>query len=141
MAAWASSRKAASWMWLRAVPTMRKVSGMSPSSIRWNIPGRSLRLAKSPVAPNRTITWSSGVGMSAAWALGASRTAGPAKGVTLLTGAALHVPTELLAHRREHLVGEVGLAPGAEAFEQGGAEYACRHAFVHRGQDGPAALA
>ena len=39
---------------------MRKRSGIRPTRARWNIPGSSLRLARSPVAPKRTITWSSG---------------------------------------------------------------------------------
>src|SRR6201999_3050584 len=41
----------------RAAPVMRNASGIRPTWERWNIPGRSLRLARSPVAPKRTITW------------------------------------------------------------------------------------
>ena len=37
-------------------------SGISPAAARWNSPGSSLRLARSPVAPNRTMTWLSGRG-------------------------------------------------------------------------------
>ena len=37
---------------------MRKPFGISPACWRWNMPGRSLRLARSPVAPKRTMTWS-----------------------------------------------------------------------------------
>ena len=40
---------------------MRNRRGISPTWARWNIPGSSLRLARSPVAPKRTITWFSGI--------------------------------------------------------------------------------
>ena len=43
---------------------MRKRSGISPTWARWNIPGSSLRLARSPVAPNSTITWSCGTSVA-----------------------------------------------------------------------------
>src|SRR5215831_290996 len=42
------------------VPMTRNLRGISPAAARWNRPGSSLRLARSPVAPNRTMTWSSG---------------------------------------------------------------------------------
>ena len=54
---------------LRAAPMMRKRSGIRPTRARWNIPGSSLRLARSPVAPKRTITWSSGTWAPAALAV------------------------------------------------------------------------
>jgi hypothetical protein len=41
---------------------IRYSSGSSPAACRWNRPGSSLRLARSPVAPNSTMTWSSGFG-------------------------------------------------------------------------------
>src|SRR5215813_4438500 len=43
-----------------AEPTIRYSLGSRLDLARWNSPGRSLRLARSPVAPNRTMTWSSG---------------------------------------------------------------------------------
>ena len=49
----------------RARCARRRRSGSAPASARpaarWNIPGSSLRCARSPVAPKRTITWSAGV--------------------------------------------------------------------------------
>ena len=48
---------------------MRKRFGISPTWARWNIPGSSLRLARSPVAPKRTITWLSGISAAALAAL------------------------------------------------------------------------
>src|SRR6201999_2568028 len=44
---------------------MRKPSGIRPTCERWNIPGSNLRLARSPVAPKRTITWSVFTGWAA----------------------------------------------------------------------------
>ena len=51
-------RKSASDRALRpgAEPMIRKRLGRRPATARWNNPGRSFRLARSPVAPNRTIT-------------------------------------------------------------------------------------
>src|SRR5690348_9990080 len=46
---------------------IRNRSGIRPDRIRWYIPGSSLRLARSPVAPKRTITWSFGLGISCCW--------------------------------------------------------------------------
>jgi hypothetical protein len=43
-----------------ADPMTRYSRGSRPAACRWNNPGSSLRLAKSPVAPNSTITWFSG---------------------------------------------------------------------------------
>ena len=40
---------------------IRNRFGISPTWERWNIPGSSLRLARSPVAPKSTITWFSGI--------------------------------------------------------------------------------
>ena len=56
----ACSRNWSSVIGRRAVPTMRYRSGIRPTWARWNRPGRSFRLARSPVAPNITMTWSSG---------------------------------------------------------------------------------
>jgi len=39
-----------------AEPMIRYFSGISPATARWKSPGRSLRLARSPVAPNSTMT-------------------------------------------------------------------------------------
>src|SRR6516162_5301271 len=36
------------------------LSGSRPAAARWNSPGSSLRRARSPVAPNTTMTWLSG---------------------------------------------------------------------------------
>ena len=44
---------------------IRKRFGISPTLARWKIPGSSLRLARSPVAPKRTMIWSSGIRVSA----------------------------------------------------------------------------
>ena len=52
----ACSRNSSTSIPWRAAPMMRKRSGISPTWERWNIPGSSLRLARSPVAPKRTIT-------------------------------------------------------------------------------------
>src|SRR5207245_6136581 len=41
-------------------PMIRYSFGSSPAACRWNRPGSSLRLARSPVAPNSTMTWLSG---------------------------------------------------------------------------------
>jgi hypothetical protein len=45
-----------------ADPTMRYSRGSRPATCRWNSPGSSLRLARSPVAPNSTMTRLSGRG-------------------------------------------------------------------------------
>ena len=46
----------------RETPITRYSSGISPAQWRLKSPGSSLRLARSPVAPNSTITWFSGRG-------------------------------------------------------------------------------
>ena len=51
----ANARKPSSSRSSSDVPTIRH-SGSSPACARWNSPGRSLRRARSPVAPNSTIT-------------------------------------------------------------------------------------
>ena len=48
--------------WAGEVPMMRYSCGSRPAACRWNSPGSSLRLARSPVAPNSTMTWSCGRG-------------------------------------------------------------------------------
>ena len=52
----ANVRKASSSRSSREVPTIRN-SGSRPACARWKRPGRSLRRARSPVAPKSTITW------------------------------------------------------------------------------------
>src|SRR3954452_14691527 len=137
----ARSRKSSSVISLREVPTILKVSGMSPSSMRWNIPGRSLRRARSPLAPKSTMTWSSGVGIASAWGPAASRAVGPPKGASdSATGRAIHMAAELLAHRREDLAGEVRLPARFEALEERGGEHAGGHALLDRRLDRPPAL-
>src|ERR1700744_1509372 len=42
-------------------PMIRYSRGSRPAACRWNSPGSSLRLARSPVAPNSTMTWFSGL--------------------------------------------------------------------------------
>src|SRR5690349_8230951 len=49
-------------MGLRDEPMIWYRSGMRPASARWNSPGRSLRRARSPVAPNTTMMWLPGRG-------------------------------------------------------------------------------
>ena len=61
----ARSRNSSLEIGWRAAPMMRKPSGIRPTCERWNIPGSSLRLARSPVAPKRTITWSVFTGWAA----------------------------------------------------------------------------
>ncbi len=50
----ARSRNCSSVMARRDEPMIWYVSGISPAVARWNSPGRSLRLARSPVVPNKT---------------------------------------------------------------------------------------
>src|SRR5262245_48937719 len=52
----------------------------------------------------------------------------------------LLVPSELIAHGGEQLVGEVGLAARAEALVEGGGEHVGGNALVDCRLDGPAAL-
>src|SRR5918993_2882565 len=63
-----------------------------------------------------------------------------AAGFQLLTCRQLGMATELLPHGREHLVGEVVLAPGRETLEKRGGEHRCRYADIYRRLDGPATL-
>src|SRR5580658_12172 len=109
------------------VPMRRNSRGSRPAAYRWNQPGSSLRLARSPVAPNSTMTWLSGRGGSF---LLMSR-----------SGLLLRVTAELRAHRRQDLPGERAIVPGLEALVQRGGDDRRRHALVHRGQHRPPALA
>src|SRR5829696_2920259 len=63
-----------------------------------------------------------------------------AAGFQLLTRRQLGMATELLPHGREHLVGEVVLAPGREPLEKRGGEHRCRYADIDRRLDCPATL-
>ena len=56
-------------------------------------------------------------------------------------GRKLLVATELLPHRREHLVGEVILIAGGETLEERSREHRRRDADVDSGLDRPATLA
>src|SRR5271169_2969626 len=88
-------------------PMMRYSRGSSPAACRWKNPGSSLRLARSPVAPNSTMTWLSGRGdpfLLIRWS-----------GLLLL-----RVPAELRAHRRQDLAGERAHIPGLEPLVQRG---------------------
>src|SRR5215204_5963150 len=60
-----------------------------------------------------------------------------AAGLQLLARRQLGVAAELLPHGREHLVGEVVLAPGREALEKRCGQDWCRYADVHRRLDRP----
>ena len=53
----------------------------------------------------------------------------------------LDVTAEPVAHRREHPVGEVGLAARVEALVEGRGQHVRRHGLVDRGRERPAALA
>ena len=59
--AWrARSRNCSPVRFPREEPMIWYLSGIRPAAARWNSPGSSLRLARSPVAPNKTMTWFSG---------------------------------------------------------------------------------
>src|SRR6516165_12379955 len=61
--AWrACSRNCSSVMRRREEPMIWYLSGTRPAPARWNSPGSSLRRARSPVAPNMTMTWFPGRG-------------------------------------------------------------------------------
>ena len=53
----------------------------------------------------------------------------------------LDMPAELVAHRREQLVGEIRFAARAEPLVQRRGQHMGRHALIDRGLDGPAAFA
>ena len=72
-----------------ADPMSRNSFGSRPAAYRWNHPGSSLRLARSPVAPKITTTWFSG--RVNPWLL------------MVGSGLLLRVPAELRAHRRQDL--------------------------------------
>src|SRR5919108_4663037 len=103
---------------------------MSPTRASWYRPGSSLRRARSPVAPKITITWSAG---RAGTRCPAAALAGPKTAILLSAPCGvveLDVAAELLTHRREQLVREDGLAAGAEALEERGAQHGRRHPLV-----------
>src|SRR5208282_3755642 len=108
-------------------PMMRYSRGSRPPACRWNSPGSSLRLARSPVAPNSTMTWLSGRGDPLSLMGG--------------SGLLLCVPAEFRAHRRQDLPGEGAVVPGLEPFIQRGGDDRSGHGGVHRGQHGPPPLA
>src|SRR5580698_785404 len=113
--------------WAGEDPMMRYSCGSRPAACRWNSPGSSLRLARSPVAPNSTMTWFSGR-EDPFFAIGSS-------------GLLLRVTAELRAHRREDLPGERAVVPGLEPFVERGGDDRGGHGLVHRGQHRPPALA
>src|SRR2546426_8819339 len=55
-------------------------------------------------------------------------------------GTLLSVSAELVAHRRQNLVSEVGFTSGAEAFVECSSEDMRGDGLVNRGLDGPASL-
>src|ERR1700691_334929 len=112
---------------LGEAPMMRYSGGSRPAACRWKTPGSSLRLARSPVAPNSTMTWLSSLGS-------------PLLLIGRL-GLLLHVAAELRAHGRQDLPGERAVVPALEPLVQRGGDDRGRHALVHRGQHRPPALA
>src|SRR5215469_8812814 len=107
---------------------MRYSFGSSPAACMWNSPGSSLRLARSPVAPNSTMTWLSGFGP-------------PFLLIPEASGLLLHVAAELRTQCRQDLAGELAHIPGLEPLVQRSRDDRGGHALVHRGQHGPPALA
>src|SRR5579862_6067969 len=61
--------------------------------------------------------------------------------LTLTTRRALDMSAELIPHRGEKFVGEIGLAPGSEALEQGRRQDRRGRRFLDRRKNGPAAFA
>src|SRR5258708_12419437 len=113
---------------------MRYSRGSSPAGCRWNRPGSSLRLARSPVAPNSTMTWLSGRGPVFRLALGRR----VLSLVLMSVGLLLHVAAESGPHGRQDLVGELALAAGLEPLVQRGRDDPRRNAAVDRPLSGPA---
>src|SRR5215510_8320387 len=90
--------------------------------------GKIFLYARSPVAPKNTSASEWGLLIMGSSAL------------RLVARALLEMSTELVAHRREQLVGEVGLAARAETRVQGGRQDGNGHGLVDRGLDRPAPL-
>src|ERR1017187_4833832 len=128
MASFACSRKPSSLSadCAGAEPMIWYFAGIRPALARWNRPGSSLRRARSPVAPNRTITWSSGRATAIFWRPGemldfeVPDLAGPDlagrdfAGLGLAEGLTgpklallLRMAAELTAHRGQNLGGEL----------------------------------
>src|SRR5215469_10568899 len=106
---------------------IRIPSGSRPATNRWYRPGSSLRLARSPVAPNRTMTWLCG-----RWV--------PWERPVMLR-LLLRVAAELRPHRRQDLAGERAVVAGLEPLVERGGDDRHRDALLDARQDGPAALA
>src|SRR2546421_1515530 len=91
--------------------------------------GKICLYARSPVAPKNTNASDCGAGMLAlpsVWRLAC----GPPSAERLFACMLLQVAAELVAHRREQLVGVVGLAARAEALVQRGAQHRGGHGLV-----------
>src|SRR5215468_9038637 len=88
--------------------------------------GKIFLYARSPVAPKNT--------SASEWGLLIVKSSV----LRLVARALLEMPAELVAHRREQLVSEVGLAARAETLVEGGRQDVSRHGLVDRGLDRPA---
>src|ERR1039457_5234442 len=168
MASFACSRKPSSLSadCAGAEPMIWYFAGIRPALARWKRPGSNLRLARSPVAPNRTITWSSGTAMAIRWRLAAAGVfaaglmGGPPRPrarasaprlvqdwpervapVSWRLAHLLRVPAEFAAQRGQELVAELAKPAGLEPLNQRGGDDRCRHALVDRRDDRPAAFA
>src|ERR1022692_298268 len=149
-----------------AEPMIWYFAGIRPALARWKRPGSNLRLARSPVAPNRTITWSSGTAMASRWRLAAAGVfaaglmGGPPRPrarasaprlvqdwpervarVSWRLAHLLRLPAQFAAQRGQELVAELAKPAGLEPLNQRGGDDRCRHALVDRRDDRPAAFA
>src|SRR5579875_1934592 len=140
--AWSRNCSSVSAEFFGAEPMIRYSSGSSPAAARWNRPGSSLRLARSPVAPNSTMTWLSTCGPRLrATAADCDLACAECVSVLISVRLLLLVAAEPGAHSGQHLEAEHAVAAGVEPLVQGGRDGRGRHAGVDGRLDGPPALA
>src|SRR5712664_300997 len=129
---------------LPAKPMMANCFERRLSAARLHSAGISLRLVRSPVAPNITITHGAAIGFSWTWFMSDC----PFPGQGTLAFAALRrsrflfrVAAELEAHGRQNLGGKVAFAPRQEPLVQRFGEHGSGRARLDAGENGPATFA
>src|SRR4051812_15831101 len=103
--------------------------------------GRSLRLARSPLAPKITIAQGGAVGMGGSFTFSLSALHLSGRFDLLRVGALDRVPAELVAEAGGEAGREVHRVAAGESGEQGGRDHRHRGVRFHGGLDRPAPLA
>src|SRR5271154_217058 len=117
-----AARKDSVVIWSKAKPTMANCLERRPSCARLASAGMSLRLVRSPLAPNMTMTQGEAMGLCSLLSVGImqivlSQAACWRPGALLVTVFFLEMAAELKAHGGQNFCGEIIFTARREALE------------------------